>query len=80
MNNQEMLKYRLLDRRFALASWLFNVEDSLSEAEHSEIDNKIESSLAFAKGEQIEDAIKEVDSAIKYIEEIFSDERIGNGV
>jgi hypothetical protein len=80
MKHQEMLKHRLLDRRFALASWLFNVEDSLSKEEQVEIDAKIATSLRFANNEQMEDAIKEVNSTIKYIESLFSDERIGNGV
>lgn len=80
MKHQEMLKHHLLDRRFALAGWLFNVEDSLSVEEQNEIDRKIKSSLRFANNEQIEDAVKEIDLAIKYIEELFSDEGIRNGV
>ncbi len=70
MNDKEMLKQNLMDRRMTLAMLLFNNEDSLSTEEKLEVDISIRNSHLHARNENLELAMVCVESGISKLESL----------
>ena len=70
MNDKEMLKQDLMDKRMTLAMLLFNNEDSLSDEEKLEVDISIRNSHLHARNENLELAMACVESGISKLESL----------